>query len=141
MNRTERLTRDVLLFGLIPAWVLAGVLFGQKRVWPRRRRLSARSLAWQVGMLVVVLGPRYAEQVLRRIRAVQRRRKEGAASRTPAPPAPELAAAMSPRGREAERRFEPAERMPPPLRGGAGRAPSIDLGPGPTRSEPSHELD
>jgi len=33
MNRTERLTRDVPLFGLIPAWVLADVFGGKQRRW------------------------------------------------------------------------------------------------------------
>ena len=126
MNRTERLTRDMLLFGLISAWVLAGVVFrGEQRrwgVWPRRRRFTARYVGGQVGMLAVSLGPRYAEQVLRRIQAGLRPRNEGADSRTPARPAPELATAVS-------------EQRPPTLRGGAWR----DAGPGPTR--PSYEVD
>ena len=72
---------------------------------PKRKPLSPKYIAGLLGALAVGLGLPYAEEVLRCGRAALRRRAEGAATRTPTPPAPELAAA------------EPGVLMPPPRTG------------------------
>jgi hypothetical protein len=111
MNRTERLTRDVLLFGLIPTWVAAGVVDW----WCHRRTrtLGPGYVAGLLGTLAVCLGIPYTEEIVRCTRAALRRRREAAASRTPAPPAPELAETA------VEPRVVPGQPMTSPLGGGA----------------------
>ncbi|HZJ53229.1 MAG TPA: hypothetical protein VFD38_03745 [Myxococcaceae bacterium] len=237
MNRTERLTRDVLLFGLIPTWVAAGVvdwwchrrtriedngglpeslahvamlaqagvpatlalfleadapllalthaatathtatayldvgyaarrreispteqhahsflevlpmagaafltvlhptqareLFrGKRRTWrlrPKRHPLSPGYIVGLLGTLAFGLGVPYAEEVLRCTRAALRRRREGAALRTPAPPAPELVVAT----------LAPGAGIPPGTAPRAGDRPTA----GGRVELPSHELD
>jgi len=93
---------------------------GRRHRWrlrAKRHPLGPGYVAGLLASLVVGLGIPYAEEVTRCARAALRRRREGAANRTPAPPAPELSAAMSrsselPDGAAAQRAAQTSDRMP-----------------------------
>ena len=70
---------------------------GERHRWrlrPKRHPLGAGYVGGLLATLAVALGLP-TEEVIRCARAALRRRREGAATRTPAPPAPELAASLS----------------------------------------------
>jgi hypothetical protein len=111
----------------------------RRRKWRLRAKrdpLSPTYVGALLGMLALGLGFSL-EEVFRCTRAALRPRREGAASRTPAPPAPELAAAASapvPRTVPASAAAEgPTPREPP------GAAMSGPAGSG--VEPPAHELD
>ena len=109
MGGTGRLSRDALLLGVMLAALAAGVVLRGRRHRSRlraaRRLLAAGVVTGLLETLSVGTGARGAEGILRRTRSALQRRRRGAASRTPAPPAPELAAVLPLRGPEAASRI------------------------------------
>jgi hypothetical protein len=111
----------------------------RRRKWrlrAKRHPLGPAYIGALLGMLALGLGFSL-EEVLRCTRAALRRRREGAASRTPAPPAPELTVAAS----------APSTRSVPASAAAEGptpRVPPREARSGPSASgmePPSHEVD
>ncbi len=112
----------------------------RRRKWrlrAKRHPLSPAYVGGLLGTLAVGLGFSL-EEVLRCARAALRRRREGAASRTPLPPAPELAAAASAAGTKTPSSALLEGTGSPPREAPEAGAPRLS---GSGLELPSHELD